>query len=295
MKYAKKAGYIAALILFLIFAAGPFVWTFIISITPDHAMFAPTPELLPGEVTFENYKELFSGGQRGSRFFESMYNSLRAVAITLCIGVPVAVMSAYALSRMEFKGRKVIKNLLLITMVIPVMATIIPLYQMFAAGKKIGENFLPGVLSEHGVCQLLPAYGSLADLKLFCYDTGRTGRSGTDRWMRKICKFFPHHPAAFLSDYFVCDFDHVFKYVESVSDPADPCLLDGDKTDGDRGVRVYDKGYHSVRADRGSRDAGPDPSGADGADLPEISDLRNDKGICKRITVFLRQRSRAVF
>ena len=141
MKYAKKAGYIAALILFLIFAAGPFVWTFIISITPDHAMFAPTPELLPGEVTFENYKELFSGGQRGSRFFESMYNSLRAVAITLCIGVPVAVMSAYALSRMEFKGRKVIKNLLLITMVIPVMATIIPLYQMFAAGKMLDDIF----------------------------------------------------------------------------------------------------------------------------------------------------------
>ena len=58
MKYAKKAGYIAALILFLIFTAGPFVWTFIISITPDHAMFAPT-RILPGEVTFENYKELF--------------------------------------------------------------------------------------------------------------------------------------------------------------------------------------------------------------------------------------------
>ena len=28
MKYAKKVGYIAALILFLIFTAGPFVWTF---------------------------------------------------------------------------------------------------------------------------------------------------------------------------------------------------------------------------------------------------------------------------
>ena len=146
MKYAKKVGYIAALILFLIFAAGPFVWTFIISITPDHAMFAPTPELLPGEVTFENYKALFSGGQRGSRFFESMYNSLRAVAITLCIGVPVAVMSAYALSRMEFKGRKVIKNLLLITMVIPVMATIIPLYQMFAAGKMLDDIFWLSIL-----------------------------------------------------------------------------------------------------------------------------------------------------
>lgn len=130
-----------ALVLFIVFTTGPFVWTFIISITPDHAMFAPTPEMLPGELTFDNYKELFSGGQRGSRFFQSMYNSLRAVILTLCIGLPVAVLSAYVLSRMEFVGRKVLKNLLLITMVIPVMATIIPLYQMFAAGKMLDDIF----------------------------------------------------------------------------------------------------------------------------------------------------------
>lgn len=42
---------------------------------------------------------------------------------------------------MEFKGRKVIKNLFLITMVIPVMATIIPLYRMFAAGKMLDHIF----------------------------------------------------------------------------------------------------------------------------------------------------------
>ena len=159
-------------------------------------------------MTFENYKELFSGRTEGeAAFLRSMYNSLRAVAITLCIGVPVAVMSAYALSRMEFKGRKVIKK--------PaadydglshVMATIIPLYQMFAAGKMLDDIFW---LSMVYVSSYLPMAVWLIS-NYFGYDTGRTGRSGTDRWMRKICKFFPHHPAAFLSDYFVCDFDHVF-------------------------------------------------------------------------------------
>lgn len=51
------------------------------------------------------------------------------------------MMSAYALSRMEFPGRKLIKNTLLITMVIPVMATIIPLYRMFSAGKLLDNIF----------------------------------------------------------------------------------------------------------------------------------------------------------
>ena len=141
MKYAKKIGYVLATIAFLIFTVGPFIWTFVISITPDHAMFAPTCDLFPQSVTFANYVELFSGGRRGRTFFTSLYNSLKAVGITLCIGIPIAMMSAYVLSRMEFIGRKVIKNLLLITMVIPVMSTIIPLYRMFAIGKMLDNIF----------------------------------------------------------------------------------------------------------------------------------------------------------
>ena len=141
MKYVKRAGYFLAAILFLIFTVGPFVWTFMIFVTPDYAIFAPTSKMLPESITFANYVELFSGSRRGNAFFKGMYNSMRAVGITLVIGIPIAMMSAYALSRMEFKGRKVIKNLFLITMVIPVMATIIPLYRMFAAGKMLDHIF----------------------------------------------------------------------------------------------------------------------------------------------------------
>ena len=141
MKYVKRAGYFLATILFLIFTVGPFVWTFMISVTPDYAIFAPTSKMLPESITFANYVELFSGSRRGNAFFKGMYNSMRAVGITLVIGIPIAMMSAYSLSRMEFKGRKVIKNLFLITMVIPVMATIIPLYRMFAAGKMLDHIF----------------------------------------------------------------------------------------------------------------------------------------------------------
>lgn len=70
-----------------------------------------------------------------------MFNSQRAAAITLVIGIPVALMSAYALGRMQFRGRKAIKNILLITMVIPVMATIIPLYRMFADARLLDNIF----------------------------------------------------------------------------------------------------------------------------------------------------------
>ena len=141
MKYAKKAGYVIATILFLIFTLGPFVWTFIMAITPKVMMFAPSAKLFPEHIIWDNFRELFSGGRRSVTYFTGLKNSMRAVVITILIGMPVSMMSAYALSRIEFPGRKLIKNTLLITMVIPVMATIIPLYRMFSAGKLLDNIF----------------------------------------------------------------------------------------------------------------------------------------------------------
>lgn len=141
MKNLKKIGYVAATVLFWVLTLGPFIWTFIMSVTPDKLMFAATTNLLPESITWENYVTLFSGSRKGDMYFISLVNSMRAVVITIIIGIPVSMMSAYALSKMEFKGRTLIKNMLLITMVIPVMATIIPLYKMFAAGKMLDNIF----------------------------------------------------------------------------------------------------------------------------------------------------------
>lgn len=141
MKIVKKAGFIVMTILFLLFTIGPFIWTFIIAITPQAALFLPTSDFLPEHITWSNFQNLFSGSRRSITYFNGLKNSIKAVVLTISIGVPISMMSAYALSRMEFRGRKIIKNALLITMVIPVMATIIPLYKMFAAGKMLDNMF----------------------------------------------------------------------------------------------------------------------------------------------------------
>lgn len=141
MKYLKKTGYIVSLLVFLFLVLGPFIWTFVISVTPEYAMFAKTTDLLPEVVTFDNYMEIFSGGRRGGLILTGIVNSLKAVATTLIVGIPVCMLSAYPLSRMEFKGRNLIRNLLLITMVIPVMATIIPLFRLFVARELLDNVF----------------------------------------------------------------------------------------------------------------------------------------------------------
>jgi multiple sugar transport system permease protein len=50
----------------------------------------------------------------------------------IVFGMPISILSSYALSRMEFKGRELIRLLLLATLVIPVFAVIVPLFQIYS-------------------------------------------------------------------------------------------------------------------------------------------------------------------
>lgn len=105
-------------------------------------MMEKSTSLLPEVVTFDNYRELLTQGTRkGSVLIMGIKNALKAVGVTLALGIPIAMMSAYALSRMEFRGRRLIRNMLLITMVIPVMATIIPLFRLFVARQWLDDVF----------------------------------------------------------------------------------------------------------------------------------------------------------
>ena len=148
-----KKGYWIFMILFLICTVGPFVWGFLISVTPEYGMFGKSSSLLPEQITWDNYKILLGGGRQGQLFFTGMLNSMKAVALTLLLGMPAALLSAYALARMEFQGRKLIKNMLLITMVIPVMATIIPIYRIYADYQLLDNIFWLSVIY---VSALLP-------------------------------------------------------------------------------------------------------------------------------------------
>ena len=137
-----KVVYFIVVIILLIFTIGPFVWAFSVSVTPEFEMFKNNMNMLPTKMTWENYVTLFTRNARQSKIlFQGMENSLKAVGLTLLIGLPVALMSAYSLSRFEFRGKKFIKGAVLITMVIPVFATVIPLYRIFVAYGLLDKMF----------------------------------------------------------------------------------------------------------------------------------------------------------
>lgn len=132
--------------LFIAFFLGPILWSFIMSITPQIEMDAQTTRLLPENPTFKNYAKLLTGGdQQGTLFRTGMKNSLFTALLALIIGIPIAILGAYAISRVPFKGSKHVRDVLLFTMAIPVFATIIPLYKIFISLNLL-DNFFGLVL-----------------------------------------------------------------------------------------------------------------------------------------------------
>ena len=142
MKFFKKVLYVFALLIFLIFYLGPFIWTFIISITPDSMVLEKSLNFLPDNTTLKNYLLLFDiSSRQGKLLFSGMRNAIYASFVTIVLCIPIALLSAYALSRFKFFGKDFIKNSLLITMAIPVMATIIPIYKMFMQLKLLNNMY----------------------------------------------------------------------------------------------------------------------------------------------------------
>ena len=142
MKIINKILYSMALILFLVFYAGPFIWTFIISVTPDSLVLGKSLSFLPEETTLKNYKTLFDvASSQGALLLSGIKNSAYASLVTIIICILMALLSAFALGRFKFIGKDIVKNSLLVTMAIPVMATIIPIYKMFMQLKLLNNVY----------------------------------------------------------------------------------------------------------------------------------------------------------
>ena len=128
--------YVIAVLLFVGFTVGPILWSFIMSITPQTEILANSTNFWPHAPTLSNYQKLiFDTDQQGLLFRKGMFNSIKAAGLSLLIGMPLAVLCAYPMSRLKFPGAVTTRNVLLFTMAIPVFATIIPLYKMFATAK----------------------------------------------------------------------------------------------------------------------------------------------------------------
>lgn len=140
---AGRAGVIALLALTSLITMFPFLVCLLTSFAPDKDVNTWPPRLIPSSFTLDNYVELFERLPVGRQFLNSV---LFAGGVTLC-SVIFDALAAYALSRLDFRGRNALLFTMIASMMIPYQALLIPTYRMLSQMGIIGDmNLLAMIL-----------------------------------------------------------------------------------------------------------------------------------------------------
>ncbi|MFC5847206.1 carbohydrate ABC transporter permease [Deinococcus petrolearius] len=102
----------------------PLYWAFVTSIKPENDTVALPPTLWPQTVDFSAYSYIFQNSPIVRWYLNSVGSSL---AITLLV-LLLSMTCAYALSQLQFRGRRVLYAVVLAGFMIPFQASLIPLF-----------------------------------------------------------------------------------------------------------------------------------------------------------------------
>jgi putative chitobiose transport system permease protein len=128
--------------------------------SPTENIFQATPQLLPAQPTFENFRKVW----KNSRFDLYLWNSFFVSSITVILNLLFCSLAAFPLARLDFKGRDSIFWAIVGTTMIPFQITMIPLYilavQLNLKNTYAGLIF-PYVISAFGIFLLRQAFQSV--------------------------------------------------------------------------------------------------------------------------------------
>jgi ABC-type glycerol-3-phosphate transport system permease component len=110
--------------LILLWSGGPFIWQLSTSFQLDRELTAGTPTFFPDPFTWEHYRNIFVEKQ----FQDYVVNSIIVAGLTTLVCLFIGALAAFALSRLDMKGRFGVLGLILSISMFPQIALVGPLY-----------------------------------------------------------------------------------------------------------------------------------------------------------------------
>lgn len=114
-----------AAVLVVAYALLPVVWTLALSF--KHGDDINNQRFWPDVWTLENYRTVF----RTSLFTSALRNSIGIASIATSISVVLATLAAYAIARLEFRGKRVVLTTALAVAMFPVVSIVGPLFDIW--------------------------------------------------------------------------------------------------------------------------------------------------------------------
>lgn len=110
------------------FIVMPFLWMFLGSFKPNYELLQKQGQTLwIDNPTLSNYRRLFTEYD----FARYFLNSTIVASVTAVVATSLSAFAGYSLARFSFPGKGAISFLILLTQMIPAIATIIPLFLWF--------------------------------------------------------------------------------------------------------------------------------------------------------------------
>jgi multiple sugar transport system permease protein len=125
-RMGSSLGYYIGIAIIVIYCLAPFYWMVVSALRRPSDQFSNS--LLPIPLSFENIKAAFSPG---NGFARGLLNSLIVAGLTTIITLVIGISAAYALARLDFRGKGAALALIIATSMFPGIAVVVPILQLF--------------------------------------------------------------------------------------------------------------------------------------------------------------------
>lgn len=114
------------MIVLIVIELAPILWMASTSLKPKWEVFEGQIRWIPRTITLDNYKRAFEL----LPLFDWLKNSTVVAVFTLILTLFCDILIAYAFAKMKFKGKNFLFAIVLITIMVPIYSTAVPMYKI---------------------------------------------------------------------------------------------------------------------------------------------------------------------
>jgi len=140
----------------------PIVWVIFSSFKPAGELFTWPPTLLGRNPSLDNYTQAFAAGDFGRWFLNTVVVSVLATVLTVIVNI----MAGYVFAKYEFKGKKLLFGMVMVTLMIPLEVIMIPIFKVIVSThlyNNLWGLIIPAVASPTAVFLVKQYYEPIPD------------------------------------------------------------------------------------------------------------------------------------
>jgi multiple sugar transport system permease protein len=119
---------VLGIVAFLLIVLFPLYWLIVSSLKTQSDILAGTPQIIPSQIIFDNYRQVWESAPLLKYFRNSIIITIPA----MILAVILAMISGYAFSRFNFPGKKLFGFSIILTQLFPSILFLLPYFLMFS-------------------------------------------------------------------------------------------------------------------------------------------------------------------